>query len=314
MLCSRILRYVTELIRETCGNDMRTDCRGSMILVVISVLLATAQVANSQVSPTPDSVGVSRDRSASLVCGNAHLDAEAKAALQFVCSKGPFAEPGPVKAQTIVIGFVGGFADPKDQKHPEVLFAAYLREHYSSEMNAEVFSNHDEQAALEYVLQLLDTDRDGILSDEEKQNARIIIYGHSWGASETAAFARTLRKLSVPVLLTVQLDIVPKFRQKPFQIPPNVQEAVNFYQSEGFLQGRPEIVASDPTRTEIIGNFRMTYARNHVNCRNYSWFARTFNKPHHEIENDPHIWARIDSLVNEQLSTRVHCAGSASRP
>jgi len=35
---------------------------------------------------------------------------------------------------------------------------------------------------------------DGTLSTDEKQSARIILYGHSWGASETLDLARKLKK------------------------------------------------------------------------------------------------------------------------
>lgn len=201
-----------------------------------------------------------------------------------------------------MIGFVGGFANPRDEKHPEVLFAAYLREHYGADFHAQVFSNHDDKGAMRYVKQFLDGDNNGVLSDQEKRNARIIIYGHSWGASETAAFARELGRQAIPVLLTIQVDIIPKFRQRPFRIPPNVESAINFYQSEGLLQGRPEISASDAVRTRIIGNFRSTYIHRPLNCDNYPWMARTFNKPHHEIENDPLVWDRIASLIDARMS------------
>ena len=205
-------------------------------------------------------------------------------------------------SQTIVIGFVGGFANPHDVKHPEVLFAAILRHHYASELHAQVFSNHDGNGALHYALDLLDTNQDGVLSDAEKEAARIIIYGHSWGASETVAFARKLQDYSIPVLLTVQLDTIPKWGQRPSQIPSNVENAINFFQPEGLLRGRPEIVAVDRTQTEIIGNFRRTYAGKPIDCGNYPWLARTFNKPHHEIENDPAVWNQIASLIDAEMS------------
>jgi hypothetical protein len=152
-------------------------------------------------------------------------------------------------------------------------------------------------------MELLDTNRDGILSEEEKKSARIIIYGHSWGASETVAFARTLEHHSIPVLLTVQLDTVGKWGQHPSRIPANVQSAINFYQSERFLRGGTEIVAGDSTRTEIIGNYRFTYVGKPINCSNYPWLARTFNKPHHEIENDPRVWNQVASLIDSRIAS-----------
>jgi hypothetical protein len=151
------------------------------------------------------------------------------------------------------------------------------------------------------VLRLLDTDCDGTLTDSEKKQARIIIYGHSWGASEAAVFARDLGRRGIPVLLTAQIDIVPKPRQKSFEIPSNVKHAVNFFQSGGFLHGQPRITADSPTETEIEGNFSMSYRNRPIDCGNFPWFARTFNKPHHEIENDPRVWNQIELLIDASL-------------
>ena len=124
----------------------------------------------------------------------------------------------------------------------------------------------------------------------EKENARIIIYGHSWGATETVVFARELGKKGIPVLLTVQVDSIAKPGRDNSKIPANVAKAINFYQSGGPLHGRAEIFAADPAQTKIIGNLHMTYEGHTINCDNYPWFARTFNKPHHEIENDLRVW------------------------
>jgi hypothetical protein len=212
----------------------------------------------------------------------------------------------------IVIGFVGGFAKRDDAKHPEVQFAAQLRVRYSSQIHAEVFSNHEGKKALRQVLCLLDTDRDGTLTRIEKEQAKIIIYGHSWGASETVAFARELGQRGIPVLLTIQLDSIAKPGQKDSTIPPNVANAVNFYQPRGLLHGRSEISAADPARTTIIGNFRMTYQNHPINCDNYPWLARTFNKPHHEIENDPRVWNQAASLIDSELSSTKSTATSSA--
>ena len=50
-----------------------------------------------------------------------------------------------------------------------------------------------------------------------------------------------------------------------------------------------------------MGNFQMTYRNYFVDCRNYPWFARTFNKPHHEIENDSRVWEQVSSLIDTSL-------------
>jgi hypothetical protein len=86
----------------------------------------------------------------------------------------------PTTRNVIIIGFVGGFVSRDDTKHPEVQFAAYLRDRYPT-IHAEVFGNHHGRKALHQVIRLLDTDHDGVLSSIEKEQATIIIYGHSWG-------------------------------------------------------------------------------------------------------------------------------------
>src|SRR6266852_2107938 len=85
----------------------------------------------------------------------------------------------------VVIGFVGGFVRHDDRVHSEVQFAEHLRKDFPSGVTVEMFENHRGKEAHQRVLELLDTDGDGELSRAEKESARIIIYGHSWGASET---------------------------------------------------------------------------------------------------------------------------------
>ena len=201
---------------------------------------------------------------------------------------------------TIVIGFVGGFVSCNDTKHPEVEFAAYLRNRYPT-IHAEVFGNHHGRKALHQLISFLDTDHNGVLSSLEKEQATIILYGHSWGATETAEFARELDRRGIPVALTIQVDTIAKPGHKHSEIPPNVATAINFYQTGGPLHGQPEIVATDPQRTKILGNIHMTYEGRPINCDNYSWYSRTINKPHHEIENDFRVWDQIASLIDSTL-------------
>jgi hypothetical protein len=204
--------------------------------------------------------------------------------------------------KVIVIGFVGGFVKHDDAKHAEVQFAAYLRDRYASAIDAKVFGNHSGQEALHHVVRMLDTNRDGMLSAFEKAQARIIIFGHSWGGTETVLLARALQRQHIPVLLTIQVDSIGKPGEGDISIPANVAHAVNFYQSSGLLHGRSEISVTDPERTNILGNFHMTYKDHPVNCDNFPWFARTFTKPHIEIENDPRVWAEAASLIDAELS------------
>jgi hypothetical protein len=206
----------------------------------------------------------------------------------------------PTIRNVIIIGFVGGFVSRNDTKHPEVTFAEYLRDRYPS-IHAEVYGNHHGKQALHNVERLLDTNHDGTLSSLEKEQATVIVYGHSWGATETVAFARDLDKMGIPVALTIQVDTIGKPLHKPAAISPNVATAINFYQTRGPLHGQPQIIAADPAHTRILGNIRMTYEDRPINCDNYSWHSRTFNKPHHKIENDFRVWDELASLINTDL-------------
>jgi pimeloyl-ACP methyl ester carboxylesterase len=208
----------------------------------------------------------------------------------------------PAPRNVIIIGFVGGFVSRNDTRHPEVQFAAYLRDRYPS-IHADVFGNHHGQKALQDVVHLLDTDHNGVLSSIEKEQATVIIYGHSWGATETVEFARELGQMGIPVALTIQVDTIGKPGHKVSAISPNVASAINFYQHQhgGFLHGQPEIIAADPAHTKILGNILMNYEDRPINCDNYSWYSRTFNKPHHLIENDFRVWDQLASLINTDL-------------
>ena len=275
------------------------------LYVLAAICLVALSRALGQAVSLPEKHVIDRSSPpAASICQNTTAPSQLKGAFRQVCLRKSAGTPDLIPGNAIVIGFVGGFVKHDDAKHPEVQFAAYLRNRYPSGFHSEVFSNHEGPEALTWVLRLLDADGDGTLSTEEKEQAKIIIYGHSWGASQTVTLARELGRNGIPVLLTIQVDIIAKFRQKGSTIPPNVANAINFYQPRGLLHGRSEILAADPKRTRILGNLRMTYEDHPINCDNYRWFARVFNKPHHEIENDPRVWDQAALLVDSQLSSR----------
>jgi hypothetical protein len=223
--------------------------------------------------------------------------------LVFLCSSLSGSER--LEPTGIVIGFVGGLVRHDDAVHAEVQLANRLEHDYSSGVKVRMFENRRGRPALLETLRLLDTNHDGTLSPEEKHQARIAIYGHSWGASETVTLARALGKDGIPVLLTIQVDSVAKPGEDDESIPSNVAQAVNFYQQTGLLHGRPRIRAADASRTQILGNFQVDYKTNSVKCEGYPWYARVFMKPHIEIESDPSVWQQVESLIRAKLRPPV---------
>ena len=202
----------------------------------------------------------------------------------------------------VIIGFVGGYVRHDDPVHTEVKLVERLREEYSSAAFVETFENHRGKDAHDAVLRRLDANRDGKLSPEEKQNARIIIFGHSWGASEAVELARQLEKDGIPVILTIQVDSVSKRGEDDAVIPANVSQAVNFYQLDGMLHGQAQIRAANPAHTRILGNFRSEYKAKPLSCGQYPWWDRVFMKPHIQIECDPAVWSQVESLIRTNLS------------
>jgi len=201
----------------------------------------------------------------------------------------------------IVIGFVGGFVARNNAVHSPVQLAARLRDSYPSGVYVEVFENRRREDAHRKILEILGKTRNGGLSDSTRRAARLIIYGMSWGGSETVALARDLKEEKIPVLLTIQVDSVAKLGQNDELIPPNVAEAANFYQTDGLLHGRAEIRAADAKRTRILGNFRHEYKKRSLTCDEYPWYDRLFTKYHTDIECDQEVWNRVETLIRAKL-------------
>jgi hypothetical protein len=216
----------------------------------------------------------------------------------------PSAPSAPVTtaaAPTVVIGFLGGFVRHDDAVHSEVQLARRLRSEFPTAVRVETFENRRLGEAHNLILRLLQANRQGHPTDDEKHAARIILYGHSWGASAVVKLAQALQNDGIPVLLTIQIDSIAKSGQNDGVIPENVARAANFYQDQGFLRGRQKIRAADANHTQILGNFRIDYSRNAISCPNYPWYDRLFMKSHIEIECDPAVWQRVEDLIREQL-------------
>jgi len=211
--------------------------------------------------------------------------------------KSPSAQPAG-----IVVGFVGGFVRRTNLRHGAVRTAQQIQREIPGQADVLVFENRHRRSAYKAILRLLDRNHDGMLSPEEKKNARIILFGQSWGASAVVMLARDLKQASIPVLLTVQVDSVAKPWQHDSVIPSNVAEAVNFYQPHGLIHGRAQITAADPARTQILGNYRIDYRHDPVDCPAPSWADRVFTPDHAMSECDPRLWGKIEGLVRQRLN------------
>jgi hypothetical protein len=201
----------------------------------------------------------------------------------------------------LVIGFMGGFVHPDDFRHSEVQIARHLQLTYGEAVQVHTFENRQRREAHKSILDWLNGEGREKLTAERKRNRRIILYGHSWGASAVVSLARELQRDGIPVLLTIQVDSVAKNGEDDSVIPANVAEAVNFYQPDGILHGRSNIRAADPARTKILGNFRFRYHKAPPECRAYPWYDRFLFKGHTSIECDPRVWSQIDALIRAQL-------------
>jgi hypothetical protein len=202
----------------------------------------------------------------------------------------------------ILIGFVGGFVRHDNPHHGPVQVAERLQRELPSGAYVQIFENRHTKNAYRTILRLLDHDADGTLSPQEKAGAHIILFGQSWGGSAVVQLARDLHRAGVPVLLTVQVDSVRKLWQNDKLIPANVAEAVNFYQTHGLIHGQRQIQAADPSRTEILGNYRFDYRQNPVHCDSeLSWYDRFFTPGHAQSECDPHLWAEVEDLMRGRI-------------
>jgi len=275
---------------------------GIKFLLRVVVLLALAcsgktRTLHAQASFTPDSnAAVITDP-----CTDPSTPFAIKDAFRLVCSREGVSVTNRTTQKAIVIGFLGGFVKRNDVNHPEVLFANYLRSRYGPIVRAAIFGNHESKKALELIRVVTDT---GSVGSTERGTVKVILYGHSWGASQVLEFARELEQQEIPVALTIQIDSVRKIGQNDGTVPANVAKAINFFQRKGLTPGRPLIVPANTERTKILGNFHMTYSDQRVRCDNYAWLSRVLNKPHHQIENDPRVWDQIVTLIDSELSNR----------
>lgn len=214
----------------------------------------------------------------------------------------------PQKVNYILVGFAGGFVRHDNPHHGPVQLAERLRREVADGTYIGIFENRHRKKAYQTILRLLDKDHDGTLSQAEKAQAHVMLFGHSWGAAAVVLLARELDHAGVPVMLTVQVDSVAKLWQRDGVIPDNVAEAVNFYQPHGLVHGRSEIRAEDDSRTQILGNYRFDYRQTPVQCQGTSWFDRTFTPSHMQSQCDPRLWNQVEELMRQRMEPALSIA------
>jgi hypothetical protein len=220
----------------------------------------------------------------------------------------------PAHASFIFVGFVGGFVHHDNPHHGPVILAERMHRDFPNDAYVQVFENRHRNTAYRTILRLLDSNHDGVLSDEEKTSARIVLFGQSWGGSAVVLLARQLEHAGVPVLLTVQVDSVAKPFQHDDVIPGNVAAAVNYYQPRGIIHGRPLIRAADDSKTQILGNYLFDYKGTAVTCQGMPWFERAFIPGHMHTECDLNLWGQVESVVRRQLDSQSGTVAAIPQP
>lgn len=208
--------------------------------------------------------------------------------------------PTPLaRNEAIAIGLLGGFERWNDPNRGVRKLALRLRE--TPGISAETFANRRRRTATRYLLRRLDTNQNGVLDEEEKANARVILYGQSLGGAQVVAMARDLNRRGIPVLLTVQVD---SFGLRDGQIPPNVHAAANFYQKEILtFRGQGRIEAADPSKTKILANVQFHYPPFLPSySKPESWARRKLGGAHAKLEADPVLWAQVETMIRAAVA------------
>jgi hypothetical protein len=207
-----------------------------------------------------------------------------------------FTVPTPLQeGELLIIGFMGGRESWDNDKRGVRKLALKLRAMNLAGVYVETVENRKRRLAIEIIRKAFDYNRDGQLDARESASARVIVYGQSFGGAAVVKLARQLKKIEVPVLLTVQVDSIGRGDKV---IPSNVRRAVNLFQRDGLIiKGEREIRPEDPSKTTIIGNFKFTYDGKKINLSEVSWLKRLFQAAHTKMDHDPEVWALVEKIV-----------------
>ena len=199
----------------------------------------------------------------------------------------------------LVLGFMGGRDSWKSRNQLQHL-ATKLRAMRHLSLHVETVENRKRGLAIELIQKALDRDENGLLEAEERASARLILYGQSFGGAAVVKLARQLEKLRVPVLLTVQIDSVGRGDAR---IPSNVARAASLFQRNGLvIRGEAPIVAEDPLRTTILGNFEFDYQQRSIDISAVPWYKKIFREAHTKMEHDPEVWEKVEGLILREIA------------
>lgn len=217
-----------------------------------------------------------------------------------------FTIPMPLQpGDALVIGIMGGWErwDAEDRGIRRT--ALELRDEKLPRVHIETVENHSLRLAFHLIHAAFDFNQDGALEPGEKARIKLILFGHSLGGSALVRMTRELAGMGIPVDLAIVVDSVGRHDRV---IPPNVRAAVNLFQRDGYfgflgVRGESEIRAADPSRTEILGNFRYRYRNSPVKSRD-TWVRRFFFFGHSKMEYDLAVWGRVKCFIGQAAGGR----------
>lgn len=214
-----------------------------------------------------------------------------------------FTAPRPLQpGHTLVLGFMGGRDSWRNTEVGVGRTARWLRQKAIPGVHVETLENLKRHLALRLVRSCMDSSGDGRLQPQERLQARIVLYGQSFGGAAVVKFARQLERLDIPVLLTVQVDSVGR---GDGLIPPNVRAAANLYQDNGrIIRGEAPIRAADSGRTRILGNFRFDYSNLDIDLSHLPWYKKIARRAHAKMDRDPAVWDKVEELLLDALQIK----------
>ena len=213
-----------------------------------------------------------------------------------------FNAPTPLRGdQTLILGFLGGLERWDDESRGVRKLATKIDAMNIPNVHIETLENRNRDLAIKFIQNTYDRDQNGFLDDWERNSARLILYGHSLGGAAVVEISRELKKMGVPILLTVQIDSVDLVYDDHI-IPSNVKRAANLFQSDGWiLQGEDKIKPENPDKTKVLANIRFVYQGKNVDMSSLSWERKLFSIPHAKMDADPEVWATVEQMILSEI-------------